>query len=61
MKQTREKAADMQISITDRPEIQLVKKTYKGLEMYFAKEDRQMDRKHRERWHSREVHIKIRT
>lgn len=30
MKQAREKAADMPISITDRPEIQLVKKYTKG-------------------------------
>jgi hypothetical protein len=41
----------MQISITDRQETLLVK-IYKGLEMYFAKEDRQMDRQHRERCHS---------
>lgn len=39
----------MQISITDRPEIRLLK-IYKGLEMYFAKEDRQMDRKHKARY-----------
>lgn len=39
MKQAQEKAADAQISVTDRPKMSLLK-IYKGLGMYFAKEDR---------------------